>query len=58
VVQERIKSVCKPTVHEMMFFMNVWAVSILSVAALASGQWSEGMAFCSENPLVMVSVRM
>ncbi len=44
----------KPTVHEMMFFMNAWALAILSAAAYASGQWTEGMTFTSENPLVMV----
>lgn len=44
----------RPTVHEMMFFMNAWALAILSVAASASGQWAEGVAFISENPFVMV----
>lgn len=51
--QERLKAVCKPTVHEMMFFMNAWALAILSVAAKVTGQWSEGMAFCSANPSVL-----
>ncbi|CAM9538177.1 unnamed protein product, partial [Ectocarpus sp. 8 AP-2014] len=51
--QERLKAATTPTVHEMMFFMNAWALAILSVAASASGQWAEGMAFISENPFVM-----
>lgn len=52
--QERLKAACKPTVHEMMFFMNAWALAILSAAAYFSGQGVEGYAFCSSNPYVMV----
>ncbi|CAM9229446.1 unnamed protein product [Ectocarpus sp. 6 AP-2014] len=51
--QERLKAACKPTVHEMMFFMNAWALAILSAAAYLSGQAVEGYAFCSANPSVM-----
>eukprot|EP00903_Cladosiphon_okamuranus_P014432 g13392.t1 len=54
--QERLKAACKPTVHEKMFFMNAWALAILSAAAYFSGQWAEGLLFCSENPLVMCYV--
>eukprot|EP00752_Nemacystus_decipiens_P008669 g7737.t1 len=49
--QERLTAVCKPTVHEMMFFMNAWALGFLSVASLFSGQWSDGLAFLVGNPL-------
>lgn len=52
--QERLKAAIRPTVHEMMFFMNAWALALLSVAAYASGQWADGVAFISENPFVMV----
>ena len=45
---------CEPTVHEMMFFMNAWALVILSAAAYVTGQWAEGLTFCSKNPSVMV----
>ncbi|CAN0204689.1 unnamed protein product, partial [Hapterophycus canaliculatus] len=51
--QERIKAACKPTVHEMMCFMNAWALGILSVTAYGSGQWSEGLAFCLAHSSVM-----
>eukprot|EP00903_Cladosiphon_okamuranus_P014426 g13387.t1 len=54
--QERLKAACKPTVHEMMFFMNAWALAILSATAYATGQWTEGVAFCSANPSVMTYV--
>ncbi|CAM9898401.1 unnamed protein product [Pylaiella littoralis] len=54
--QERLKAACKPTVHEMMFFMNAWALAILSAACFASGQWTEGVAFCSANPSVTTFV--
>lgn len=52
--QERLKANCKPTVHEMMFFMNAWALAYLTVAAYLSGQGTEGLRFCLENPAVMV----
>ena len=55
--QERLKAVCKPTVHEMMFFMNAWALGFLSVASLFSGQWADGFAFLAENPLAAVRER-
>eukprot|EP00904_Undaria_pinnatifida_P003278 jgi/Undpi1/12951/HiC_scaffold_7.g02617.m1 len=54
--QERLKAACKPTVHEMMFFMNAWALFLLSVAAHFSGQGVEGLTFCSSNPAVMSAV--
>ena len=38
-----------------MFFMNAWALFLLSVAAHFSGQGVEGLTFCSSNPAVMVS---
>eukprot|EP00903_Cladosiphon_okamuranus_P015393 g14217.t1 len=50
--QERLKAVCKPTVHEMMFFMNTWALGFLSVGSFFTGQWMDGVIFLSENPLV------
>lgn len=54
--QERLKARCKPTVHEMMFFMNSWALAYLTVAAYASGQGTAGLRFCMENPAVMSSL--
>eukprot|EP00752_Nemacystus_decipiens_P004865 g4428.t1 len=54
--QERLKAVCKPTMHEMMFFMNAWALAILSAAVYLSGQWAEGLLFCTENPLLMCCI--
>ncbi|CAM9616677.1 unnamed protein product [Ectocarpus fasciculatus] len=51
--QERLKAACKPTVYEMMFYTNAWALGFLSAAAYASGQWVKGSLFCAENPLVM-----
>jgi len=38
----------------MMFFMNVWALAFMSCGAYISGQWTEGMAFCTANPAVLV----
>lgn len=52
--QDRVKEHCRPTVHEMMFFMNLWALGFLTVSVYASGQWDEGMIYCVENPVVMV----
>ncbi|CAM9268561.1 unnamed protein product [Scytosiphon promiscuus] len=51
--QERLKAVCKPTVHEMMLFMNAWALAILSAVAYVSGQWVEGLTFTLENPVIV-----
>ncbi|CAN0167085.1 unnamed protein product [Ectocarpus sp. 12 AP-2014] len=51
--QERLKAICKPTVYEMMFYTNAWALGFLSAAAFASGQFVKGSLFCADNPLVI-----
>ncbi|CAM9740108.1 unnamed protein product [Ascophyllum nodosum] len=54
--QERLKAACKPTVHEMMLFMNAWALGYLTVAASISGQARQGFTFCMENPAALSAV--
>eukprot|EP00953_Heterococcus_sp_UTEX-ZZ885_P034214 17736-Heterococcus_DN1.PRE.2 len=48
-----IKRAHKHTVHEMMFWMNVWALIVLSIGAAYTGEGVAGYAFCMENKLVL-----
>ncbi|CAM9854998.1 unnamed protein product [Chrysoparadoxa australica] len=51
--QERLKKACTPTVHEMMFHMNLWAFTILTLACVVTGQGLEGFKFCHQNPVIL-----
>jgi hypothetical protein len=37
----------------MMFWMNVWALIVLSIGAAYTGEGVAGYAFCMENKLVL-----
>eukprot|EP00624_Nannochloropsis_granulata_P001399 evm.model.NODE_16776_length_8968_cov_27.233498.3 len=49
-VQDKLKTLCKPTVHEFMFYTNMAGVLVCSVLVFATGQFSEGLSFCMEHP--------
>eukprot|EP00611_Tribonema_gayanum_P029920 TRINITY_DN815_c1_g2_i2.p1 TRINITY_DN815_c1_g2~~TRINITY_DN815_c1_g2_i2.p1 ORF type:complete len:356 (-),score=153.18 TRINITY_DN815_c1_g2_i2:376-1443(-) len=51
--QDNIKRAHKHTVHEMMFWMNAWALVVLTPMAVLTGQAAGGYAFCQENPAVL-----
>mmetsp|Transcript_27601 Transcript_27601/g.36206 ORF Transcript_27601/g.36206 Transcript_27601/m.36206 type:complete len:372 (+) Transcript_27601:95-1210(+) len=48
--QTKLKQQCKPSVHEMMFFVNMWAVVILVVGCLVTGQLLSGASYVLDNP--------
>lgn len=39
--------------HELMFFMNIWAVLLLIILCLLTGQAVEGYLYCSNNPQIV-----
>jgi len=43
----------KPTMHESMFWTNLSGAIVAAVLAIATGQLTEGIAFCGRNPEVM-----
>jgi len=49
-VQDKLKTLCKPTVHEFMFYTNTAGVLVCSVLVVATGQFSEGLSFCMDHP--------
>ena len=55
-VQDNLKKICKPTVHEFMYFTNLSGVAISTILGLVSGDIVKGYAFCRENPEVLQNV--
>ncbi|CAM9346715.1 unnamed protein product, partial [Heterosigma akashiwo] len=48
--QSKLKKQAKPTVHELMFFTNMWAVVILAIGCLGTGQLFSGVTYILANP--------
>lgn len=51
--QDKLQELHKLTTHEMMFFLNFWAVSLLIALCVATGQIQDGVAYCIANPAVV-----
>ncbi|DAZ94816.1 TPA: hypothetical protein N0F65_012843 [Lagenidium giganteum] len=51
--QEEIVATLRPTVHQQMFYTNLWAVIYTGIGAVATGQAYEGFAFCVANPRIL-----
>lgn len=54
--QEEISTQLRPSVHQQMFYTNIWAVAYTGVGALVTGQAFAGLWFCVENPAILQSV--
>jgi UDP-galactose transporter B1 len=54
--QDNLKRKYKHSVHEMMFYMNLMALLILTPAALVTGQAVSGTVFCLANPAVLMDL--
>lgn len=54
--QEEISAQLRPSVHQQMFYTNIWAVAYTGVGALVTGQAFSGLWFCMENPAILQSV--
>jgi solute carrier family 35 (UDP-galactose transporter), member B1 len=39
--------------HELMFYINFWAVLLLAALAFVTGQATEGYTFCLDNPQIL-----
>jgi hypothetical protein len=62
--QDKLKTLCKPTVHEFMFYTNAAGVAVCSVLVLATGAWGVfwflgvfcvcGVAFCQAHTLTYI----
>mmetsp|Transcript_19519 Transcript_19519/g.25233 ORF Transcript_19519/g.25233 Transcript_19519/m.25233 type:complete len:374 (+) Transcript_19519:104-1225(+) len=48
--QTKLKQKCTPTVHQMMFFTNMWAVVILTIGCVFTGQLMSGFSYVLANP--------
>jgi UDP-galactose transporter B1 len=46
----------KPTMHESMMWTNVSGALVAGVLALLTGHLSEGLAFCTRNPEVLMAI--
>lgn len=51
--QDKLQEKFRLTTHELMFYMNFWAVLLLLVLAIGTGQIIEGYVFCQENPAIV-----
>jgi UDP-galactose transporter B1 len=46
------------TTHELMFFVNLWAVVLTFILAIISGEGNSGVQFCQENPKVIPYIQV
>lgn len=54
--QEEIAHQLRPSVHQQMFYTNLWAVIYTGIGAIITGQAFTGFWFCVENPAILYSV--
>jgi UDP-galactose transporter B1 len=52
-VQDKLKTLCKPTVHELMFYTNAAAVVVCALLVVPTGQLQDGLTFCLNNPAMV-----
>lgn len=51
--QEKLNKQHKLSMATMMFYLNAWAVALVAVALLATGQMWTGLQFCMDNPTIV-----
>lgn len=51
--QDKLQEVHKLTTHELMFFLNFWAVVLLLPLCIATGQIQDGVTYCTSNAAVI-----
>jgi len=51
--QDKLQDSYKLTTHELMFYLNVWAVVLLLFLVLVTGQGTQGIQYCVDNPAVL-----
>lgn len=51
--QDKLQDSFSLTTHELMFYLNFWAVVLLTVLSVATGQGIEGINYCVSNPEVV-----
>jgi len=51
--QDKLQDSYSLTTHELMFYLNFWAVVLLTVLSIATGQATEGIAYCVANPEII-----
>ena len=54
--QEEIFSHYKASTHQMMYYTNVWAMVLLSVAMLITGDGTRALGFVAKNPAVLSKI--
>jgi len=48
--QEKLIELYKPTIYQMMLWMNIWSIGIVGAALIVTGQLFDAVRFCSEFP--------
>ena len=51
--QDKLQDSYTLTTHELMFYLNFWAVVLLVGLVSVTGQFQEGIVFCIENPHIV-----
>jgi len=54
--QEEIFSRYKSSTHQMMYYTNLWALLLLSVALIAGGDGAKALPFVAENPAILSKI--
>lgn len=51
--QDRLQEKYRLSTHELMFYINIWAVLLLVILSAFTGQAWEGYSYCLENPPII-----
>ena len=54
--EERIIDEYQPSIHQLMYNLNLWAVAICTVFLVLSGEFFTATAFCLRHPSIIGSI--
>lgn len=57
-VQDQLKTICKPTVHEFMFYTNAAGAAVVALFVVPTGQLTQGLQFCLAHPAMIRHVAL
>jgi UDP-galactose transporter B1 len=56
--QERLNKSHKLSMATMMFYLNAWAILIVGVGLMVTGEMWKGLAFCTNHPAILTEAAM
>lgn len=56
--QDRMREKYRPSTHQVMFQLNLWASLLLIILVTVTGQLSEGLSYCQANPPIAYDIAL